>query len=723
MFRYLKNLSSHEAAPIEAPWTVINNRPQLADKTAYRNWCNAPTTDHVFFGAVEGRIPGLRVSETNPPSRMFGLVVDYDSPPVPASGGLGQYLHSKAPAGLCPSWYSTTFSGNVRTLYLFEEPIPVFGENIARLLLKKFYDELKLRKVHAGLDDEAVLDPSKYYEIGTDWKQVKPGEDCRIARSLLENWVAHATETHAWSREGVSIPLEDIRKEIATRFPEAQWPGGLDGFQLGARGPRFWDLGAADPTAAVVRESGMQYFSDGGGFATWEAIFGAQFVRHWRDDRIGSAIKDYYFDGKAYWKKRVDGVWAPTEERHLQETLEISHRLTGKAKAPGEISEVRQAMNTIRETKVVRSAAPLLFLPDGLVIDRGDRVLNTSTLRPVLPANTHCEWGVGFPRVANFLSQIFPAAPAPDGTMDLSRQLNHYLAWLRHFYLGALNQAPRRGLALFLAGPPGAGKTLLNKGVMSQLMGGSETADRFLLEGDPYNDRLFLAPLWTIDDAVGPEDLAKVKRFSHAVKQIVANDRLSYRRMYSSTYEVGWVGRLVVTMNDDPESLRVLPQTDIGGVLDKLSLLRVQKPSVPGWEMENDDILTELPCLAAFLRDWVPPAYCVPHDPRFGVAPYHHPSLLVAAGSSNDTSTFSELLDLWRGQWFGPSGPGGSDPNWSGSPTALAQAIGRIDDLKDVARDNFKSPTVIGRHLNKMINRGSSIVTSPTPRTFVISRP
>ena len=44
-------------------------------------------------------------------------------------------------------------------------------------------------------------------------------------------------------------PIGRVAEEVEKRFP-GRWPGA---FEIGARGPRFWDDTASNPTAAIVR--------------------------------------------------------------------------------------------------------------------------------------------------------------------------------------------------------------------------------------------------------------------------------------------------------------------------------------------------------------------------------------------------------------------------------------------------------------------------------------
>lgn len=712
MFYYLPNLSSSETQPCE-PWLAEVHRPALADKDAFRLWCNNPTTQHAFISAVEGRIPSVRVSEPNPPSRMAGLVVDYDAvPDVPPE----QAIMAKAPTDLRPAWVSRTFSGNCRVLYVFERPVSVFTPAIAQRFVEKLKAEFKLRKLLPGLDEEAVSDLAKYYEIGEDWRPIGTGTQV-IPENLLLAWLLEASSKHNWNAEGPSIPIDVIRAEAEARFPD-RWPTGWSNFEIGARGCRFWDPDATDPAAAVVRESGIQYYSDGGGFMSWEAIFGAQFVRRWADDRIGNAVKRFFFDGKDYWSKDPSGVWTPKLERDVSRSLRIRDRLFTRAAKPNEPGEVDKALLEITDNRRVIAALPFVYRPDGDLTIDNDRYLNTSTRRPVSPAQQPGEWAVGFPRLANWLAHAFPVVPGVDGQPDPDRQRNHFLCYLKHFYLGALSQNPQRGLALFLAGPPSAGKNFMNK-VIGRLMGGSQDASKYLLGEDKFNDQLFQCAHWRIDDAVTNGDEREQRRFSQMVKQVVANDSLVFRRMFGSGRDLEWVGRVIVTMNNDPESLRILPQTDIS-ILEKIMLILLQTPP-PGWEMTDDQVSQELPYFAAYLRDWQPPAYALPTDPRFGVAAYAHPDLVASANSTNATASFEELLLLWRDEYFADGGPGEDAESWTGNPTQLSQSIARNESLNRVI--GRMSTVQVGMHLSKLVKIGRPYITRQADRRYVIQRP
>lgn len=681
-----------------------STRPSFGTKEEFKNWCLAPTTEHIFVSAVEGLQPAVRVSEVNPAHRMSGLVLDYDAlPPGPPA----IIVLANAPADLRPAYVSRSYSGHVRVFYRFEEPVPLFTNDVAKEFLKKVQRELKLKKLLPGFEEAAFLDLAKHYEIGDDMTPVGEGTAI-IPKSLLMAWLEDACRKHRWDKEGPTIPIDAIRVEAAKRFGPDGWPGGWGKFDVGARGPRFWDESATDMTAVIVRESGCQFFSEGGGWMSWEAIFGSDFVRRWRDDRRGAAIANLFFDGKNYWRKLPSGDWDDPTRSDIALDLRVGKHLSERKPHANANTEIDEALYAIQTMNKVKAAMPFLFRPDGPHFYNNKRYLNVSTVKPILPVADHCEWGEGFPWLAQFLYTLF----------DPDDQLDYFLAWLKHFYMGAVTEDPRRGLALFIAGPVGAGKTLLNKAIIGQLMGGRQDAGAFLLGGDRFNDSLFGAALWNIDDDIVPSDPRQHAAFSQMVKRIVANDSFTYRAMYHSGEDMEWIGRIVVTMNDDPESLRMLPETEIN-ILDKIMLLKTKAPNVDNWP--NDaEIAAELPFFGAFLRDWVVPDHCKPaaNKSRFGVNPYKHHDLVKAAASTSRTSAFEDLLTLWREDYFENS----TDTHFEGNTTKLYQSIALNESLKSLLDRLVPSQQHIGTHLNKLILRGVGYVQRTGDRTFRINR-
>jgi hypothetical protein len=342
------------------------------------------------------------------------------------------------------------------------------------------------------------------------------------------------------------------------------------------------------------------------------------------------------------------------------------------------------ALDTITRTRAVDGAFPGFFRTAELIQQHGQVLLNTSRLRPLHPdAAPHPEpWG--FPWLDAYLSKLLG-----------EQQKIVFCAWLAHFYRAALAGCPNRGLALFLAGPSGAGKSFLTKFVLRNLFGRVEEATAFLCGADQFNESLFSAPIWNVDDAIAASDTRTHARFSQAVKAAVANDEMTMRAMYRAGVKMPWNGRLIVTMNDDPESIRLLPHGE-GSMVDKYILLRAGAT----FEKFPDDaeLLPELPHFAAWLRD-MPCDPCVWIGGRFGILAYQQPDLVTVAQQESTTFSVLELVQTWFEGWLE------ANPRqaWEGSPTALIGLLAEDERTAGICHSMRLTPAALGRALNKLI--------------------
>jgi hypothetical protein len=154
-----------------------------------------------------------------------------------------------------------------------------------------------------------------------------------------------------------------------------------------------------------------------------------------------------------------------------------------------------------------------------------------------------------------------------------------------------------------------------------------------------------------------------------------------------------WAGRVVITCNADPESIRILPDIEMS-VLDKICLFRIRT-------LERDftnaasHIRAELPAFAAWLTDYRTPDHCQ-GDVRFGVNCYHHTELIETARQSGRTAGFIELLERFKRSWFSDA----SQDEWSGSATDLLAEMMADESTKHVAAKY--TPDQIGRRLSQL---------------------
>lgn len=683
----------------------VATAPVFETKNAFRDWCANPSTDHFFLSAFEGLDASLRVSADNPAKRIHGIIADFDATPRPTL--LADLM--RHPATHRPRYIHRTQSNFLRAIWAFERPVLVPSHETAKFFVRRVLREVRATRMFDGLDEEVTFDPIQYYEIGRGWEEI---DSALTPAALLEAWMADAGAEKlraGLSPDLIALPLDAVAAEADRRG--WTWPGGWADFREGARGTRFWDAG--DALSAIVRSCGMQCFTGERGFVPWASIFGPDFVRRTGDDVVGRATEGVFFEHPSTFYVREDRNGArffqPMSESHLR--LRLRRLGLSDARPKGATtSPVDDAVDGIFATRTVQGTVAALFNPDDVVVEpTGNRLLNVSNVRlcPASPT-ANPEWGNGFPLLRRFFEGLFPD----------DDQQHHFLAWVAHFYRAGLAGRPERGLAAFVAGPPSSGKTFLSNYVMGKIFGTTAVATNFLLGEDQFNASLFASPVWTVDDAIAPSDPRARQRYSQIVKMAVANDRMNKRGMYREGQTTEWLGRILVTLNDDPESVQLLPSTDMS-IMDKLSFFRTNAAFADERWPSDEQLAPEWRPFCAWLRDWaIPPHIAV--GGRFGVAPYHYPDLVRSAESAQDNRNFEDMLRQWREHWFEQNA--GAE-YWEGNPTMLLQALSTLESLDVVVRGSFHRVGSIRHNLNKLVNRGVRWVraTSETGR-YVIYR-
>ena len=669
MLLALKNLSSSHTTECE-PWNGSSSSPQKME------W-NKPDVDHCFYSGLEGLIQSVRIdTKNNPAVFLHWLVVDYD-------GQIDQNMRDtvlERCGDFKPQYICRTFSGGARLLWKLEEPFPLHKNDLTAKLLKQVRKKLKLSKLLVGLDTAAFEDPAKYYELGTDWVELSSDV---IPAPFMMQWAIESTHNYAWKKLGPVIPMELIAAEVEKQYP-GQWRGD---FEVGVRGVRFWDSSADNLTAAVIRESGMQCFTGGQAFVPWSAILGGQFVRQFQADQIGGAVSEVYFDGREYWTQLPNGQWQASNKSDLAQDLKVVRGLSAAVFRGATSSQVDQAMTRIRKQQYIACAAPLIHRPKGIVHINGQRVLNTSTVEMLQPSEKNdVDPATDFPWLECYFSTYF----------DPVEQLDYFYAWLRRWYSSALDGKMLPGQASFFAGKPNTGKTLLSTLILSRTFGGHIDASSFLSGEDGFNSHLFQSAVWAVDDVVPLSDNKSHLKFSALIKKMAANRTFSVREKYRVDKLIEWNGRVVVTCNDDPESIRILPDVDLSN-RDKINLFKVAKREDFTFPKDVAEIIqAELPFFLRWLLDWSPPDHVLGGS-RYGVKTYCEASLFESTRHSSSSYSFLEiLLKFFEGQI--------SDV-WIGSATELLSAM--LNDQDGLAGIVAKYTTrQVGRELSKLASQG-----------------
>jgi hypothetical protein len=654
-------------------------RPKFKDKAAYRKWCESKNTEHAFISTVEGLQPGVRVSASNPATFLHGIVGEFDAEQD------DNWAERMRRADLAPTYGCRTFSGHARAWWEFKQPINISNRKLREVFLKMFYQEVKALGLVPGFKEAESSNVAQYYEIGHDW--VATGGT--VDQFWLEGLLARASMKVDWRKEGPSLPIAKLREEGERQFP-GRWTNGWESFEYGARGVRFWTE-EGDAQSVLVTETGCVCFTGDNPFMPWAAIFGHDFVRRTADTVVGEAIQGINYDAgaKNYWTNDSNRGFLQVGVESIRRRLQAAGLSSGCRKGET-ISELDAALLTIERTRAVSGPYEAWHRPQRIVYVAQKPWLNISDLRLEMPApGLHKDLSQ-----APWLAEFFPAFLG-------TRQLQVYNHWLAHFYLSCLAGKPVRGLSLFIAGPIGCGKTFLNKVLHAMIFGCAADASKYFMGTDQFNANLFASPIWRADDAVPSSDAKFRDKFSQIIKSVVANDEFIMRGMYREGITLPWMGRCIVTMNADPESLRLLPSTEMN-LMDKFILLQARPHKV---KFPDDDVLrAELPHFLAYLRD-------MPKDPalwvggRFGVLAYHDPDLLRLAQDSEATTDIYELIYEWAEVHFSKEGAGANADSWTGTPTALLHRMEELESLKSLAARTVPRARVMGRALNSLIAR------------------
>jgi hypothetical protein len=668
----IRNFKASEAFEI-TPWDKTQgagiHQRFGGDKKAFEKWEEDPTTDHIFFSGFEGEDPNKRISgRKNPAHRLNAIVVDVDE--VIPEERLMDWVQLQR---VKPAYISNTFSSKWRMIYELDTPFPE-QECGWKAFLQTAKRELDLLSLSTEIDD-AFERPSQYYELGRDWRKVS--EDI-IPTYTLQEWALKASETKKKVSSSTSVGSLDAINGLLRRIYPGRWQGE---FKVGARGVRFWEPAADNPTAAVVTATGMRCFTGDKDFLTWREIFGEAAMDEIEGKFFEKLLCDIWFDGKDYWRKSGEDRYTNFNRQDTQLYLMNRHDL---AATPKGTSPVDKALLFIQAHKRVEGVAPFLFKPTGVLIFNKDRYLNNSRVKPVRPSKEPKEWAEDFPYIAGFYDRLL------QGEDRLAM-----FAWIRHFYSGALAEQPNQGHTMILVGGVGTGKNFHDEMIIGKLMGGSVDAGPFITGDDSYNSHYLSAPLLRVDDEAGLEDRKAKRKFIAQLKKLTANRLFTVSEKYVKNSLTEWMGRVMVTLNPDGESLALLPSLDQGNA-DKTCFIRTQDDQMPHPPGNIENIIDEeLPNFGRWLLDWEPPERLEPGG-RFGFKAYHNPELFQESELNSDGAQFEELLILYAKQ-------DALENEWEGSATQLHAEICGNSNLSQQLRGY--TPNYVGRQLGKLLTR------------------
>ena len=672
----IPNLSASQVTR-NKPWELSFELPEFQTGAEFKRWAAQPNTEYNAYSTAEGEDPNQRVTSQNPMRYLHGVSVDWDADFTDDQFEdiVRRLIDHEHPV----NYISRSYSGGIHAVWFFEEPINVLGSQSNVRFLKRLAKELKLsgRDAVARGFDEGNFEKQHYLLHGHDWRPVAPNS--RISSASLHYWQYETSKSSDFKGLGPSIPLDVVFEEVKKVWPEHKWP---TTFTEGSRGPTFWDPGGQHKTdnSAIVRETGMQVFNMPKPFYTWAEVLSPGFVSQYEVGRIGEAIKNYWTDGKNYFIESEGGFFVNSKDDALLD-LQCRNDLSARPGRHENVSEARRALHMINTTKRIDAGIPFCFTRAKIVKHENNTYFNTARVKPLTPADTAGEWGEKFPTIAEWMEHMLG-----------EEQLPYELAWLRYAYENALKGTPKRGHAHFLVGPPNCGKTLYNTVVLGGLFGGGIKASEYLTGKDDWTDHLFEFGAWLVDDEAPTASNAMHTAFTARLKEHIANDTFLIKGKYMKSGRAYWRGRISCTLNDDPVSMRLLPDLDMS-IKDKLMLFKCNS----GFDFTSDikqTVQKELPAFAAWLlaNETAPEL----KEVRFGVQAYVNSDLEDTARGDSRYSHIIELLSMFRETL--------NDDSWEGTCSELMVVLSANENNRVLLKE--MSPRKLGWGLSHMLTKG-----------------
>jgi hypothetical protein len=628
-YHYLKNNRAIAVTSSDSLDSLSKPLPVFDNKAEFREWCADENTDHCFYSMCEGDNPSLRVGVDNPVNMIYGFVADYDGGIVDWAT-VDDVLKARADTAPMPTWRSRTFSNGIRLVWEFQNPLPI-APDLAPVFLKRFSDHVRASMLMGGFD-RTSLKPTQYFELGRDWARI--GDP--VPNTVIHTVLLKAANEVPITTTDTSIPIEEIAAEVDKRYPN-RWKGD---FAVGTRGPLFWIDDGIDRVGCQVREDGMICYSDraGKGFVSWRELFGKKFVEQYEEQKLGTLLDQYWFNGKSFYKMLGNIPVAIPKEQLVLELRRAG--FSTKLKKGQTISEVEQAILCISNDNRVDEVAPVVFSGERMVKFNGRKILNNCYAKPVQPAadGDPSYW----PWLEGFMTPFFSKDDHGNETLP------YFYAWFQRLYRAVLEHRMDQGQLLILLGHTGHGKTLLTNKIVGSAVGGFSDASAYLSGNTAFNKDLCGSAAWVIDDQTAAATYADQRKFVELTKRCVANPRLEYHAKYADAVPLPWAGRVMMSLNLDAQSLAALPTLDSSN-RDKIIALRVSaahKPKFGSNEIVEKTVKGELPHFLRWLLDWSPPT-TVLDTSRFGVKTYIDPFIEAAAYDNSSRSAIAEMVEFF----------------------------------------------------------------------------
>jgi hypothetical protein len=305
-------------------------------------------------------------------------------------------------------------------------------------------------------------------------------------------------------------------------------------------------------------------------------------------------------------------------------------------------------LGTSQIERHVDYAGPLAGHKAGFFITQGGlRILVTHSVTPPSPGKSR-----SCPAWEKFLSELI-GHTVP--------QLEIFLGWMQCAYRSLCEGDFRPGQMLTLCGGSDCGKSFLQWLITLVLGGRSAKPYRYMTGNTQFNYDLAGAEHLIMGDEVGSFDIRTRRAFGEQIKDFCVNSEMSIHQKGRDARLLTTFRRLTMSVNDQPESMMVLPPMN-DSLRDKLTLLKCEKAELSEDRKVNaKTFIAQLPAFVSFLLHWKMPRSVrqTSESRRTGVDAWRHPDLLSILDETSpehrldslivQAIEFAEPLAEWRG--------------------------------------------------------------------------
>lgn len=376
--------------------------------------------------------------------------------------------------------------------------------------------------------------------------------------------------------------------------------------------------------------------------ATFEEGKSASANKGFDAEKIAEELKLWWVDGagEKFLLEMGDGRWAEWSEKKVVKRMRtLPGRMIALRPRDGEmVSESDQVILHTMEHRMVDLAMPALAgYPAGLHECNWQKVIIRSSPRLLVPEKG--EW----PTVGALIDGLLGDDQSP-----------YFHSWAKISCESLYRGGPgnfRPGQACIFAGPADSGKSRIQHQVITGLLGGrSADPGAYMFGRTDFNNSMIGAEHLLMEDPATSTMTKDRVYFGEMIKGIVVNDtsRLHRKREDEITGSPFW--RLTISINDDPDKMRVLPMLT-PDMKDKLMLFHIHKNPLPMPTTTIEEraafrakIAEELP----FYLHWLLEEYEIPEKivgGRFGVKEYHCPQLSMELFDDTPAAELLVLID------------------------------------------------------------------------------